>query len=119
MQVSQYFHGSRLLSNRYSSESLMAGPLPPNLQTGPPQEGLGGALLPWTQQSVKDLLKVHDVPVDKAGARYGLDLPQLAAELQKGRVALGVRASDSRLLCCEDVFSVLLTTTTAEVLVQL
>mmetsp|Transcript_33617 Transcript_33617/g.66129 ORF Transcript_33617/g.66129 Transcript_33617/m.66129 type:complete len:594 (+) Transcript_33617:81-1862(+) len=118
MQVSQYFHGSRYLSNRYSSDSLMAEP-PPNPQTGLPQEGPGGALLPWTQQSVRDLLKVHDVPLDKTEARYGLDLPQLAAELQKGRLALGVRASDNRLLCFEDVFSLLITTTTAEVLVQL
>jgi len=118
VQVSQYFHGSRVLSNRYSSELLMAEP-PQSLRTGLLEGGHGGALLPWTQQNIKDLLKAHEVSVEKTEARYGLDLPQLAAELQKGRLAFGVRVSDSRLLCFEDVFSLLITTTTAEVLVEL
>jgi len=118
VQVSQYFHGSCLLSNRYSSELLMAEP-PQRLRTGFPEGGPGGALLPWTQQGLKALLKAHEVSEETAVARYGLDVPQLVAELQKGRLALGVRASDGRFLCFEDVFSLLITTTTAEVLVEL
>jgi len=118
MQVSQYFHGSRVLSSRYTPDSLMAEQQI-RTRTGIPEGGPGGALLPWTQQSIKDLLKAHDISEEKTEARYGLDVPQLAAEMQKGRLAFGVRVSDGRLLCFEDVYSLLITTTTAEVLVEL
>jgi len=74
------------------------------------------ALLPWTEESVGAVLRAHgDVDPEE---RLGRPLAQLAGQLCRGQLALGVRKADAQLLCVADVFSLLVASPEGKVLVD-
>lgn len=60
-------------------------------------EELATPVLPWTERSVLDIFKAHDVP--SSHSQFGVSLEELVARLSQGELTLGVRQRDHQLFC--------------------
>lgn len=74
------------------------------------------AVLPWTEQSLAEVLRAHGSP--NAKERFGRETSEMAAELSKGQYSLGVRKADAQVVCIQDIYSLLLATPAGAVLVD-
>jgi len=74
------------------------------------------AILPWTEKAVQVALEAHRCtnPAD----RFGREARELAAELSSGQCTLGLRLSDARMLCVQDVYSLLVAAPGGAILVD-